>query len=270
MHVVDVAAGVEALFPVFRYEVTTFSLSSLSLARAFRTILEDAKPTVDGGSSGSNPRAVRKILCLLCSFAGSGCYLSHPPGDTSLDSGTRDSGTRDSGSGDAGDGDAFVRDASLPRDAGVDSPPRSDVGPDIAPFPDVGPDVMSCVLPVEAFPAPDVCRPDTASCIDACVRDQLCIVDCLNGDPTCRACAVRNALACFNETRCERLYPAVSCCVVENCALASVDEILNACTLFACMSEVQAYANCAIADARLRCREAVGECGIPPTLLGLD
>lgn len=130
------------------------------------------------------------------------------------------------------------------------------------------PDGGSCVLPVEAYPEDDVCQPETGACITRCGTNQPCIVLCLRRDPTCQACAVRNALACFNSTPCASRYPEVSCCVVDMCSLEQVDDILNVCTALACGDVIQAYADCAIADSRARCRREIADCGLPPTLLG--
>ncbi|NOY91993.1 MAG: hypothetical protein GXP55_12420 [Deltaproteobacteria bacterium] len=212
---------------------------------------------------------MRGILWLMLLCCG-GCYLSHgigedsrdaglmsdssidapsPPRDTGVrdargDSNILDSRVRDSGRRDTGRPDTGVLDSGTPRDAG------------------------DCVLPVEAYPESDVCRPETGACITRCGTNQACIVICLRRDPTCQACAVRNALACFNSTPCAPLYPAVSCCVVNMCSLERVDEILNVCTALACGDVMQPYVDCAIADSRARCRRAIADCGLPPTLLG--
>ncbi|MCB9596351.1 MAG: hypothetical protein H6719_26750 [Sandaracinaceae bacterium] len=191
----------------------------------------------------------------------SGCYLAHglddPPPPT-----RRDAGASMDASAPTLDAGAPRRDAGVrPRDAGFDA---------IVPGLDAGPDA-GCVLPVEPFPEPDVCRPETGACIEGCGASQVCIVGCLQRDETCRVCAVRNALSCFNEeTRCRMFYPDVSCCIVENCGASSVDDVLNVCTAIACQDPFQRYTDCAVARTATRCREAIARCGLPPTLLGLD
>ena len=209
-------------------------------------------------------RGVSLLAVLICS----GCYLSHgledaPAMDASLDgSGPIDSG-RDSGRLDSGPAD------SGPIDSGRDPGPVDSGLPDSGPV-DSGtpPDAGSCVLPVEAYPESGVCQPETGACITRCGTNQPCIVVCLRRDPICRACAVRNALACFNSTPCQPLYAPTSCCVVNMCSLERVDDILNVCTALACGDVIQAYADCAIADSRARCRREIADCGLPPTLLG--
>lgn len=199
----------------------------------------------------------RASIALSALFLG-GCYLAHsiegaPTG--------RDAGM---------DASAPVPDAGPPRrDAG--RPPR-DAGFDagIVPGLDAGPDA-GCVLPVEPFPMDDVCRPETGDCISACGSNRICIVGCLQRDEVCRVCAVRNALSCFNEeTACVRFYPEVSCCIVDNCAATVIDDVLNVCTALACDEPFARYADCAVSRAAERCRRAVAQCGLPPTLLGLD
>jgi len=205
------------------------------------------------------------VCLLLVLMSGNGCYLSHrlsDPPDARVDAPRRvpdagavdaarldsarafDSGRPDTGQVDSGAIDSGAIDSGTPGDAG------------------------DCVLPVEPYPERDVCRPETGACITRCGTNQACIVVCLRRDPTCQACAVRNALACFNSTPCAPLYPAASCCVVNMCALEQVDEILNICTALACGDVMQPYVDCAIADSRVRCRRAIADCGLPPTLLG--
>ncbi len=202
-------------------------------------------------------------MLVLCG----GCYLSH-----GLEEGSRDGGFVPDGRVDARPpaADAGLHDAradstlDAPADSGRDADTRDSGGR----LDSGSGDASDCVLPVEAYPERDVCRPETGDCIARCGTDQPCIVLCLRSDPTCQACAVRNALACFNSTPCEPLYAPTSCCVVHMCSLTEVDEILNVCTALACGDEIQAYADCAIADSRARCRRAIADCGLPPTLLG--
>ena len=195
---------------------------------------------------------MRVTLCLMLMCC-AGCYLSHglrePPSDGGvlLDSSVDPPRERDSGRPDSGFDSGFdssVRDSATAADAG------------------------ECVLPVEAYPESGVCQPETGACITRCGTNQPCIVVCLRRDPICRACAVRNALACFNSTPCQPLYAPTSCCVVNMCALTRVDDILDVCTALACGDVIQAYADCAIADSRARCRREIADCGLPPTLLG--
>lgn len=220
---------------------------------------------------------MRGTLCLMLMCCG-GCYLSHGLGeasgdasamlDASVDSPTpRDSGVRDARR-DSNLPDTGVRDSGRPEtgfDTGVRDSGRPDTGTRDSGTPS---DAGDCVLPVEAYTERDVCRPETGDCITRCGTNQPCIVVCLRRDPTCQACAVRNALACFNSTPCEPLYAPTSCCVVNMCSLTEVDEILDVCTALACGDEIQAYADCAVADSRARCRRAIADCGLPPTLLG--
>ncbi len=190
-----------------------------------------------------------------------GCYLAH--GLEGAPAG-RDAGPRLDASAPRDAGPIVMsRDAGLPpRDAGFDA--------GIVPGLDAGPDA-GCVLPVEPFPMRDVCRPETGACISSCGDSQICIVGCLQRDEVCRICAVRNALSCFNEeTRCARFYPEVSCCIVESCAATVIDDVLNVCTAIACEEPFTRYADCAIGRRADPCREAIAECGLPPTLLGLD
>ena len=220
---------------------------------------------------------MRGTLCLMLMCCG-GCYLSHGLGEASRDGGVlldarvdapghRDTGVRDARGDsnllDTGVGDSGRLDSGF--DSGVrDSGPRDTGVHDSGTLADAG----ECVLPVEAYPERDVCRPETGACITRCGTNQPCIVVCLRRDPTCQACAVRNALACFNSTPCAPLYAPASCCVVHMCSLTQVDEILNVCTALACADELQSYADCAIADSRARCRREIANCGLPPTLLG--
>lgn len=196
-------------------------------------------------------------LVIVLSLLSSGCYLAHGldgPPPIGRDAGPGFDAVVPPGA-DAGS-DAFVPlfDAGR-RDAGFDAGPDFDGG---------------CELPVTPFPERDVCRESTGECITDCGDVQICIISCLQRDDVCRRCAVRNALACFNDTPCVRHYPAVSCCIVGNCGASEIDDVLNVCTAIACETEFQRYADCAIGRARLECRMAVAECGLPPNLLGLD
>ncbi len=198
---------------------------------------------------------------LALALALGGCYLAHDLDGPPIV--PRDGGMDGSG--------PILFDGTVPpaRDAFV--PPARDAGVDSrVPGLDAGPDA-GCVLPVEPFPEMDVCRPETGECIEGCGDLQICIVGCLQRDETCRVCAVRNALSCFNEeTRCARFYPDVSCCIVESCAATTIDDVLNVCTALSCEDVFTRYADCAIARAAERCRRAVADCGLPPNLLGLD
>lgn len=205
---------------------------------------------------------------LAAALAAGGCFLSHErsPG-SAPPPGARDSGI------DAGKPRA---DAGLAMDAGVDAAPTRDAsrrdrrppGTDAGPGTDAAP---VCAAPsVSPFPEDDLCAPEVGECIEDCGTRRLCIASCFEGHPRCRDCAVRNAVACFNAEGCREHWPDAYCCAARSCGIERAEDVLNACTVVTCFDELDTYADCAVRRADLRCREAIAECGLPPTLLGLD